>query len=130
MPMTLANYYLAVLADADAAELEQLLRRFDLAWRRGDRPAIDDYLPPAPDPRRAALIELVLTDLEYRRGAGEPARVEDYLCRYPELAEDLAAARDLLTAAADPPQRESEAPNPKSETGEARPSVSDFGFGA
>ena len=36
--------------------------------------------------RLALLVELVHVELELRLKAGEPARVEEYLRRYPELA--------------------------------------------
>jgi tRNA A-37 threonylcarbamoyl transferase component Bud32 len=67
--------------------LEAAVERFESAWRRGERPAIDGYLPADPGRRRALLIELVHADLEYRLKGGEPARVEQYLKRYPELGD-------------------------------------------
>src|SRR5947207_13772666 len=78
--------------------LESAVKRFVNAWRQGTRPAINDYLP-ADDPLRLPLlIELVHTDLELRLKAGEPARVEEYLTRYPELAADRAAVIELIAA--------------------------------
>jgi WD40 repeat protein/serine/threonine protein kinase len=65
---------------------EALIRRFEHAWQAGQRPAIDDYLPAEGPERHALLIELAHADLEMRLRAGECARVEDYLTRYPELA--------------------------------------------
>jgi WD40 repeat protein len=50
------------------------------------------------DERRAALVHLVHIDLERRLKAGEAARVEDYLERYPELAHDPAVMLDLVAA--------------------------------
>src|SRR5205807_2895889 len=44
------------------------------------------------------LIELVHIDLELRLKAGEAARAEEYLARYPELAGDRAAAVELIAA--------------------------------
>jgi tRNA A-37 threonylcarbamoyl transferase component Bud32 len=84
------------LAPAAREALEPLLHRFEQAWRQGQRPALEQYLPAAGPQRRAALVELVRTDLEYRLEAGEPARAEDYLQRYPELAADRPAALDLI----------------------------------
>ena len=40
-------------------------------------------------PRSAVLVELVHIDLECRLKTGEPARVESYLERFPELSQDL-----------------------------------------
>ena len=48
--------------------------------------------------RRAVLVELVHTDLEYRLKEGEPARVEEYLVRFPELKSDPEAELELITA--------------------------------
>ena len=41
---------------------------------------------------------MVHVDLEYRLRAGEPARVEEYLARYPELTDDRAVVLDLIAA--------------------------------
>src|SRR5262245_39264046 len=100
--------------EEDWLALQDAVTRFDDAWRQGPRPVIDDYLPaPSPLPlspeagergrgegaglRYRLLIELVHIDLEFRLKAGESARVEEYLARYPELAGD-AAALDLIAA--------------------------------
>jgi predicted ATPase len=83
---------------ADWSALKDIARRFEKDWGQGPRPAIDDYLP-AGDPLRArALIELVHIDLELRLKAGEAARVEEYLARYPELASDRTATLKLIAA--------------------------------
>ena len=96
--MTFTKCPFQQLSDAQAADLEQSLRSFDRAWQRGERPTIDDYLPPTEHQRLAALIELVHIELEYRLGAGEPVSVGDYLQRYPELSGDQEAVDDLLAA--------------------------------
>jgi hypothetical protein len=75
---------------------ETLLREFDRAWRSGTRPEIEAYAPATDPDRSAVLIELVRTDLEYRLKAGEPARVEEYVERFPALSE-----KDLLELAKD-----------------------------
>jgi serine/threonine protein kinase/predicted ATPase len=82
----------------DPALLKDAVKRFDDAWRQGHRPAIDDYLPADEGRRYPLLIELVHIDLELRLKAGEPARVEEYLARYPQLAGDPDAAVDLIAA--------------------------------
>jgi serine/threonine protein kinase len=73
------------------AERERLLDAFEAAWREGRRPAIEDHLPEGPG-RAAAVAELAQTELELRLRAGEAARAEDYLDRFPELGLDRAAA--------------------------------------
>ncbi len=84
------------LSPEDSALLERSASRFEAAWQGGERPALDDYLTGEGSVRRAQLLELVHTDLEYRLKVGEPARVEDYLRRYPELAGDRDAVVDLI----------------------------------
>jgi WD40 repeat protein/serine/threonine protein kinase len=84
------------LSSADCAELERTIDRFEDAWERGDRPAITDYLPL--EGHRALLIELVHVELECRLKAGEEARVEEYLQRYPELGRERSVVVELLAA--------------------------------
>src|SRR5262245_9931788 len=80
-----------------SAWFDPVLDRFDQAWQVGVAPRLEDYLPGEGDPRRLRALEgLVHTDLEYRLKAGEPARVEDYLSRFPEIARDQRLLLDLL----------------------------------
>ena len=84
--------------DEDWSALKDAMRRFEDAWRQGPRPAVDDYLPASGQLRSRVLIELVHIDLELRLKAGEAARVEEYLARYPELASDQAVTLPLIAA--------------------------------
>jgi WD40 repeat protein/tRNA A-37 threonylcarbamoyl transferase component Bud32 len=86
---------------ADDNTLERAVDRFEDAWQRGGRPAIEDFLPAECPERTAMLVELVHVDLERRLKAGEAVRCEAYLQRFPELAErcftlDLVAAEYRL----------------------------------
>ena len=84
---------------ADWLTLKDAVRRFESAWRQApSRPAIDDYLPIDPALRPGVLIELVHIDLELRLKAGESARVEEYLARYPEIGGDRDATLALIAA--------------------------------
>jgi hypothetical protein len=83
---------------ADWSALKDAVRRFEDAWRQGSRPLIDDYLPFDGPLRSRVLIELVHIDLELRLKAGQAARVEEYLTRYPELAGDRAVTLELIAA--------------------------------
>jgi YD repeat-containing protein len=76
--------------------VEQALRDFEAAWQASGFPQPDDFLPPDPAVRRAVLVELVHADLGHRLQAGEPARAEDYLGRYPELAADRETTLQLI----------------------------------
>src|SRR4051812_25733963 len=79
------------------AAFEDVIRRFEDAWHGHARPEIVAYLPTGSGHTRL-LTELIHVDLEYRLRAGEAARVEDYLARYPELADDRAVALGLIAA--------------------------------
>jgi tetratricopeptide (TPR) repeat protein/tRNA A-37 threonylcarbamoyl transferase component Bud32 len=77
---------------------ERILERFEAAWQRGERPDIDSHLPPTDAGRPLVLLELVHADLECRLKVGEPARVEDYLGRFPELGTSPETVLALLAA--------------------------------
>ena len=81
----------------EIARLEEVIDRFEDAWQRGDRPEVDDYLT-GDDGRHELMVELVHADLEYRLKAGEAARVEEYLRRYPELNRESEVVRELVKA--------------------------------
>src|SRR4051812_21238502 len=77
-------------------ELEDVIWRFEDAWQGQSRPEIEAFLP-AGDDRTRLLNELVQIDLENRLRAGEPARVEGYLARYPEWAADRSRVLELIS---------------------------------
>jgi WD40 repeat protein len=79
-------------------QLQRVLERFEDAWRRGERPDLEDYLHAGGVPRPVLLVELVHEDLEFRFGAGEVVRVEAYLERFPELRTNPDAALSLIAA--------------------------------
>src|SRR4051812_26030489 len=90
----------SVLALSDDAwnRLERILERFEDAWRRGEQPALEPFLAEAEPAERAILLfELVHEDLDYRLRAGQPARVEDYLRRFPELERTPEHVVELIT---------------------------------
>jgi serine/threonine protein kinase/predicted ATPase len=82
----------------DWSALKEAAKRFETAWQHGTRPKLDDYLPAAEPLRRCVLRELAHIDLELRLKAGEAARVEEYLGRYPELGGDRVEAVELIAA--------------------------------
>jgi hypothetical protein len=98
---------LHTFSDAVWERLEDRLGEFEAAWQRDERPDLAHYLDGVSgEERDTLLVELVHEDLEYRLGAGEAARVEDYLRRFPELGRrddtlvDLLAMECLLREAA------------------------------
>lgn len=76
--------------------VHRVVTRFEEAIRRGDRPTIEGSLADAGPWRRAALVELIHSELEWRLKSGEPARVEDYLVALPEMNRDRQALVGLL----------------------------------
>jgi hypothetical protein len=77
------------------SELEQLVERFEVAWQTGEPPALEDYLPADSVQRPAVLVELIHVDLQRRLDHNETAQVEQYLEKYPGLAEDRSAVIEL-----------------------------------
>jgi serine/threonine-protein kinase len=86
------------LPSDDWGKLGWIIKRFEYAWRRGERPEIDEYLPTNDPERVPKLVELIHVELECRLKHGETPRVEDYLKRYPELTADPAVVLDLIVA--------------------------------
>jgi serine/threonine protein kinase len=76
--------------------LQQCALGFEQAWKRGDQPRLEAYLPDETTLRPAVLLELVEADLALRLEAGESARVEQYLERFPELAKVPDTVLELL----------------------------------
>jgi hypothetical protein len=85
-----------IMAGPGWPRCEELIRQYESALRQKTSPAIKDFLDVDPPERMTLLIELVHIDLEYRLKAGSPARVEDYLGAFPELAGYDEAVLDLL----------------------------------
>src|SRR5262249_59523718 len=103
----------------DVARLEEVVNRFEDAWQRGERPVIDANLSEDGGLRFLLLVELVHVELESRLKAGEAARVEEYLRRYPELGRDRAVVLELIAAEWQQRRRRAPAPTPAGELGRA-----------
>jgi serine/threonine protein kinase len=73
-----------------------LLLRFEAAWQQSPWPAVEQFLPAEPSQRWPSLVPLLVCDLERRLRQGQPLRVEDYLRRFPELAQDEAGLAELV----------------------------------
>ena len=58
--------------DHPALRLDAACDRFEVAWRQGRRPRIEDYLVEAVESERVGWLRYLLqVELEHRRGAGE-----------------------------------------------------------
>jgi serine/threonine protein kinase/tetratricopeptide (TPR) repeat protein len=69
---------------SQALRIDQVCNRFELAWKAGQRPPIEDFLSDTPEPERSALLrELIALDMAYRRQAGEQPQPDDYRDRFP-----------------------------------------------
>ena len=76
----------ATLGPEAARHLDGICTRFERAWKRGDRPRIEDFLEGAADSERPALLaELILLELVYRRAIGEDCGAAEYTGRFPGL---------------------------------------------
>jgi tRNA A-37 threonylcarbamoyl transferase component Bud32 len=79
-------------------KIEGIIRDFESALQRKQAPKIDDYLLAEASIRSTLLPELIHADLEHRLKAGEAARLEDYLTRFPELRQTSGAMFALMVA--------------------------------
>ena len=85
----------------DSAVLERVqvaVRAFRRTLKRGERPAIEDYAPADGPNRVLLLIELIHEELEFRVKSGESPGLAGYLARFPEIADDPHALRELIVA--------------------------------
>lgn len=70
--------------------------QFKKAWQQTGRPRLEDFLPEESGGRGRVLPALIAVDLVARLHAGDRARVEDYLERYPELRQNRAGVVELI----------------------------------
>lgn len=96
------------------------MRDFELAWKRGERPALEAFLPGGAEAGGAeahsALVGLARVELELRLKAGEAAGAEDYFHRFPALLEDANAAVSLIAVERHWRGHEADLPFPTTET--------------
>jgi tetratricopeptide (TPR) repeat protein/tRNA A-37 threonylcarbamoyl transferase component Bud32 len=86
------------LDSVDWEEVQAIVRAFRAALDRGEQPAIEALLPGATARRKAALVELVHEEMEFRLKANQSFRLESYLQRFGDLAADPAVVRELRAA--------------------------------
>jgi hypothetical protein len=79
--------------------METVVSHFERLWLEGAGPSLDAFLATlGAEQRRRALAELAHVDLEFRLKAGQQARVEEYLQRFPELDEPEVVRALVATA--------------------------------
>jgi serine/threonine-protein kinase len=88
----------SIPAEETSADFAAAVNRFEEAWRSPERPDIGNFVPAAGSGHTRLLFELVHVDLDLRLRLGEPARVEHYLERFPDLVRDRSAVVELIAA--------------------------------
>jgi tetratricopeptide (TPR) repeat protein len=70
--------------------VDDVCDHFEIAWKAGLSPRIEDYLGATTEPERSTLLDgLLVLDLVYRRRRGEQPALGDYLGRFPESVDLL-----------------------------------------
>jgi serine/threonine protein kinase/predicted ATPase len=82
----------------DWNECEAIIKRFEQAWRDGQRPELATFLDTDAPKSSLLLLELIHIDLEFRLKAGDDVRVEKYLSQFPELSRHRSATMGLIAA--------------------------------
>jgi tetratricopeptide (TPR) repeat protein/tRNA A-37 threonylcarbamoyl transferase component Bud32 len=85
---------------ADATLLDLMLMHQRQAWRRGERALVETYLAQQPELKAdtQAVLDLIYNEVLLREEAGELSRLEDYLSRFAELADELRLQFEVETA--------------------------------
>lgn len=76
-------------------EARAIVERFEQALFAGSNPRLEAYIPDELSERLIVLEELVHIDIEYRARQRESIRFEEYLSRFPQLAQDTLRLRRL-----------------------------------
>ncbi len=72
----------------DLKQIEEVVNRFESAWRRGERPRLEEFVAGFPDRLRTALVQqLVPVEIELRRRQGELTSDEEFRRRLPDYVE-------------------------------------------
>ena len=72
------------LSTESLVRINQVCEKFEAAWKRGERPKIEDYLEGAEGNERTWLLrELLGLEIDYRRGNGEEPSIREYALRFP-----------------------------------------------
>lgn len=116
----------AFACESPSLELKRAIdrecRRFERAWRAGQRLAIAQILTVVDEPYRAGLfLELAVLEWELRVEGGEQPSVEEYKRRFPQYA-DLAAVvyREVASAADEPRLKSPTTTQPRQRLGDYR----------
>jgi hypothetical protein len=64
------------------SELQDIVRSFRLALKRGVQPRVEAFLPEEGQNRRAVILELIHEEMEFLVNIGEPTNLGSYLKRF------------------------------------------------
>ena len=94
--------------------------RYEVDWKAGQRPQIEQYLEGVPITERAALFgELLALEAELRKRQGEVPFLEEYRAGFPEFGAEIEAAFTGNTAPSASPDDPACLPEPSSDTANA-----------
>jgi eukaryotic-like serine/threonine-protein kinase len=91
-----------------ARHVDDVCTRFERAWKRGDRPRIEDFLDVAEEAERPVLLrELIALEVELRLRRGEDPKPSEYRDRFPEQTGvvDAALTATVLGPESNQPRR-------------------------
>jgi hypothetical protein len=93
---------------------DELLADQSRRWRGGERPPVEEYLGREPalraDPE--AVLEMICNEVYLRRECDEAVGIDEYLARFPHLAEQLRPQFAVLDAICSPTPRADASPTP------------------
>jgi serine/threonine-protein kinase len=82
--------------------VDQVCDRFEVAWRNGRRPLLEEYLDVFHELERPVLFrELLVVELQLRRGTGERPDPAEYLSRFTPFAKEIDRAFTLAAPSLD-----------------------------
>ena len=93
------------------SRIQEAWTRFEVAWKEGRAPVIEDYLTGFIEPERERLFyELLLCELDRRLGLGEQPELSEYHARFPEYPTPIAAAFRKFQPSANPQNGDPKSP--------------------
>ena len=83
----------------DLKQIEEVVDRFESAWRHGERPRLEEFVAGFPDRLCAVLVrQLVPVEIELRRRQGERTSDEEFRRRLPDYVEAIGDVLGLPSA--------------------------------
>ena len=97
------NDELSVLSLDDLERVDAACDAFIASWERGERPSLEDLIGNAPESLRHVIaVELIQSEIECRRRAGESPTSNEYVQRFPQWSGEIESRIAELPQTADP----------------------------